>query len=238
MLFRSPLRRDAVQRLNAGLGWPEPPAPALTVAEGVRLDLAPLRDLVAASTARRAIVIGPALWRDGLALACPELHQHVPQPGQDDEAVDLLLAPEATSGFAEELAPAVRPEQIGRVAYWPAAPRCAGELARELDHWAAAGWSPDLLRTLSLRALASYGDIRRAALVLGPADPARAGRDAAVRDALLAMDAVELPWTDPPAALLWHLLQALVVQVPPAPDRKSTRLNSSHSQQSRMPSSA
>ncbi|MBQ0929722.1 sulfotransferase [Ideonella alba] len=208
------LRSDAVARLSAGLGWPDPPAPTRTEAEGQRLDLAPLRDLVGATDARRAIVIGPPLWRDGLALACPDLHQHVPQPDQADEAVDLLLAPETDSGFTDEIAAAAAPGLVGGIAYWPATPRAAGALARELDTWAAAGWRPNLLRTLSLRALASYRDIRRAALVLSPADPARAERDAAIRDALLAMDAQDTDWTDPPAALLWHPLQALGVQLP------------------------
>lgn len=206
------LRTDAVERLSAGLGWPDPPAPTRTEAEGLRLDLAPVRDLIAASGARRAIVIGPALWRDGLALACPDLHQHVPQPDQADEPVDLLLAPEAAPGFAEEIAAAAQPGPVGGIAYWPADPRDTLTLARELDTWAAAGWRPNLMRTLSLRALASYRDIRRMALVLSPTDPARADRDAAIREALLAMDAQPAEWTDPPPALLWHPLQALGVQ--------------------------
>ena len=37
---------------------------------------------------------------------------------------------------------------------------------------------------------------------------------------------------------LWHSLHTISFNYPVNPDRKSTRLNSSHSQQSRMPSSA
>lgn len=180
------------------------------------MDLPPVLDLCRATGVQRLVVMaGDAAWSDALAALRPELEQHVPHPDRPDPAIDLLLAPALPAPVAAELATAVDPRAVGRIAYWPESRRGAGELESELLAWAAAGWEPDLMRTLSFRALSNFRDLRAGALVLGPADPAREARAAAVRAALCAMDARPLDWQDPPMPAVVHPLQPLGLQADP-----------------------
>ena len=211
----------ALKPVLAGTRWPQEHPDAVSVAGGERLDLAPTLDLCAALGATSAIVMAGSSWTNALAAVRPSLVQHTPRDGEPTPAVDLLLIPETPAGLADEIAGVCDPAAIARIALWPAEHRPAGTLAAELARWQAAGWEPDMMRTLAFRALSSYGTGRRGALVLGPVDAQRPERSRAIVDTLVALDAVAPAWIDPPTALILHPLQSVGLVVPvaaPAPD--------------------
>ncbi|HJV70836.1 glycosyltransferase family 2 protein [Ideonella sp.] len=210
-------RHSALAKVALGLSAMTEPQPALKAAPGQALDLAPALDLCTNLGAKTAIVMAGPGWADALATVRPSLVQHVPVADEPDMPVDLLFAPGLPAGLIEEVSAAASPQAIGRIAFWPARPRGAGELEGELLRWYQCGWEPDMMRTMSFRALSSYGDARRGALVLGPVDPARETRAAAVRGVLCALDTAPTDWTDPPAMAIVHPLQPLALGEAPAP---------------------
>ena len=205
----------ALAAVTRGERWPlEAPLPT-TVPTGAAMDLAPVVDLCAALQAGRAIVMAPPSWAHAVADACPGLALHVPQAGEPEVAVDLLFLPAMPAGFVDELAGVASPELIKRIALWPAEPRGTGVLAAELDRWHAAGWEPDLMRTLAFRALSSYAVERAGALVLRAVDATRAAQAQAVRQALVGLESCAAGWIDPPASLILHPLQAVSLKALP-----------------------
>jgi hypothetical protein len=193
---------------------PEPatPATARAPATGHRMDIAPVIDLCAGLQAERAIVMALPDWSRSIAQACPALALHVPHAGEPDRPVDLVFVPDMPAGFDAELSALANPREIRRLAYWPAQPRAAGALREELERWHRAGWEPDLMRTMTFRALSTYAASRHAALVLGPADAQRPDRSAAIRAALVAVEAAPHAWTDPAPSLIVHPLQSVELE--------------------------
>lgn len=210
--------RSAVARIVSGQDWPGDPAPAMSLATGEAMDLAPMRDLCASLQAERAIVMASPGWAHSLGQACPTLALHVPQPDEADTPIDVLFVPDMPADFVEELSGASNPRLIKCIAFWPAQQRAAGGLAAELARWYACGWEPDMLRTLVFRALSTYGASRRAALVLSPADPERTARAEAIREALVATDDTPVAWNDPALSTILHPLQSVGLQAPPLAD--------------------
>ncbi len=200
-----------------GARWPMAAAPSTSVATGEAIDLAPLLDLCAGLRAERAIVMGSPAWTGAIAAALPELDLHVPTADEQHIAADLVFVPGMPATFADELAEVVPPDHIRRIALWPAQPRAAGVLSCELERWHAAGWEPDMMGTLSFRALSTYATARHGALVLQRIDAERAARSQAVRRALVEIDARVPEWIDPPASLILHPLQSIGLRTPPAP---------------------
>lgn len=216
-------RHSALSKVALGLAAMIHRPPALAAAPGQKLDLAATLELCAGLDARSAIVMAAPAWGEALGTLRPSLTQVVPTGDGADPRVDLLFAPGLPAHLIDEVSAAARPEAIGRIAFWPAQPRAAGELESELLLWYQRGWEPDMMRTMAFRALSSYAELRRGALVLGPVDPAREARAQAVRGLLCALDATPADWADPPPMAITHPLQTLQLEPPVASPSAAAR---------------
>lgn len=172
--------------------------------EPAEIDLAPVADLVDLWQARR-IASTPAgrPW-----LAELQARDAAIQPAVDANA-DLLLAPRLPLTDSLALAAAFAGGATVPVILWPDRPRRGSELRAELEAWATAGYGPDLLLTLGLRALASFAALRHGAFVLRPLDAASHQRAQAVRELFLQLAAAPHAWTDPQPQHVGHALQPL-----------------------------
>jgi hypothetical protein len=186
------------------------------------LDLPPVLDLCRGAAVHRAVVMaGDTAWTDALAALRPEIELHVPREDVPDPDIDLVLAPALPAALATDLGSLLDPRKVRRVVYWPEHRRAAGDLEAELLAWQRAGWEPDMMRTMTFRALSNFRGIRGGALVLGPADPSAAARAAAVSAALCTIDAQPLSWQDPPLPCVMHPLQPLALEVDPPSSAKA-----------------
>lgn len=167
-----------------------------------------LMDLATVAHALRAFYIGRLVtpqgpWESGLQRVAPEM-----QSVKIDQA-EGVFAPELDVPSIEAVAPRLVAGVARCVVTWLPAGHDGHLLAQILSTWAAHGWEADMMQTLSLRALATYGDVRRGGLVLRRIDPSRADKAPAVREALVAMASQPFRWIDPQPQVVEYPLQAL-----------------------------
>lgn len=165
-------------------------------------------DLATVAQALRAFHVGRLVtpqgpWESGLLRVAPEM-----QSVKIDHA-EGVFAPELDVPSIEAVAPRLASGLARCVVTWLPAGHDSHLLERILSTWAAHGWEADMMQTLCLRALATYGDVRRGGLVLRRIDPSRADKAPAVRGALVAMAAQPFQWADPQPQVVEYPLQAL-----------------------------
>jgi glycosyltransferase involved in cell wall biosynthesis len=144
-------------------------------------------------------------WVMELALANPGW-QDTPH-GETDLLLAANLPVDAFTALAAESA--VHPAR--RVVWWPATAADDVALDGALRAWYRAGWEPQLLETLGYRALSSFPELRRGAIVMHPTEPERAERAAAVRAVLCRPGPQAVAKTSPPKRVL-HPMQDLQLQ--------------------------
>jgi hypothetical protein len=192
-------RHSALAKIAASLGAASAPTWSAPTPSSRPFDLAPTLDLCATLGAESAIVMaGDATWSHALTQLRPTLAQHVPGDEHAIPRVDLLFV----SASAD-------PQAIGCIAFWPAQACDAAALETQLSTWYRSGWEPNLRRTMNFRALSSYANIRRGALVLAPVDKSRPDHAVAVRAALCAIESQPMAWVDPAPTVVEHPLQTL-----------------------------
>jgi hypothetical protein len=109
------------------------------------------------------------------------------------------------------------PQGSRRVVAWLPPGHMPSHVAEVLSAFAQFGWEPDVKGTLGLRAVASYGDMRRGGLLMCPKEEGSAARAAAMGEALQAMAAQPDLWVDPPAQSVAHFFQSVALgQTAPA----------------------
>ena len=125
------------------------------------------------------------------------------------EADVLIAANHDAARFAALAAePKLQPRQ--RIVWWPASAEGPSAIEAALQAWYRAGWEPHLLETMGYRALSSFPELRRGAIVLHAVEPERAERAAAVRT-LLCTPAAPLPAFEGGRCIL-HPMQDLQLQ--------------------------
>ena len=134
-----------------------------------------------------------------------------------DGPADLLLATDTDIRAFGAAAANAMSQAPGHVVWWPRAGRATGaeDMDDALQAWYAAGWEPQALLTMGLRALSSHPALRQGAVVLHPVAPGRDARAAALRAMLcgLAAEAAAHPAPTPaglPPRIL-HPLQDLAL---------------------------
>lgn len=165
-------------------------------------------DLATVAQALRAFHIGKLVtpqgpWESGLQRVAPEM-----QSVKIDQA-EGVFAPELDVPSIEAVAPRLVAGVARCVVTWLPAGHDSHLLEQILSTWAKHGWEADMMQTLALRALATYGDVRRGGLVLRRIDPSRADKAPSVRGALVAMASQPFRWTDPQPQVVEYPLQAL-----------------------------
>lgn len=210
-------RTSALAKVALAWSAGEPTGTPPLTGDGRALDLAPALDLLEARQARSALLVaGEDRWALALAQAVPNLPvQDALHAGQSHQA-DLLLAPELPHEVCLALAPLVSPTRVGAIVWWPDQPRTAETLDTELNAWLASGWLPDLMGTMSYRALASYAAERQGAIVLTPIGSVRPERAATVQQLLVTLAAQPSTWQDPAPEWVSHPLQTLHLSTPTA----------------------
>ena len=144
-------------------------------------------------------------WVMELALANPAW-----QEAPHGEADLLLAANMPVDAFAALAAESVA-HPTRRIVWWPATPADAVSLDAALGAWYRAGWEPQLLETLGYRALSAFPELRRGAIVLHPAELARADRSVAVRAVLCKPGTPAAAKSNPPKRVL-HPMQDLQLE--------------------------
>ncbi|MCI1193651.1 glycosyltransferase family 2 protein [Calidifontimicrobium sp. SYSU G02091] len=188
---------------QGGTGSQVPDAP-----QGTAIDLAPALSLLRGCSARTVAIGGDSSsWAS--ALRAVEREVRVVDADDGSSPVELLILPALRHDQCLEVVPRMRDRTPCRIVWWPAQRRTPETVAAELAAWRAAGWAPDLMATMTYRALASYSAERHGAVVLVPAGDVADERAAVVRSLLIALEAAPHPWTDPAPQVLWHPLQTL-----------------------------
>lgn len=204
-------RTSALAKIALAWASGEAAAASALRGDGRALDLAPALDLLQARQAHRALLVaGDTRWAQALAQVAPDLDiQDTLQKTGTAPQADLLLAPELPHEVCLAMAPLVSPGRVGAIVWWPDRARDAAALEAELTAWQTSGWLPDLMGTMSYRALASYRAERQGAIVLAPSSTVRPERVEAVLRLLVAQAVQPTPWQDPAPAWLSHPLQTL-----------------------------
>jgi hypothetical protein len=127
-------------------------------------------------------------------------------------AADLLLAANMpVHAFAALAADAAtHPQQ--RVVWWSVTAADPAALEIALLAWHDAGWEPQMLETMGYRALSAFPELRRGAIVLCPADPARSERATAVRRVLCHPSAPLARTAAAPPKRVVHPMQDMALQ--------------------------
>lgn len=145
----------------------------------------------------------PGRWADEFSRALPQVRQ---------VRVDMaegVFAPMLDLLKLQHLEREIDPRVTRCVVTWMPVGHDSQQTQACLATWAQLGWEPDMMQTLSLRALAAYGEARRGGLVLRPVDPARTERAQAVQRALVTMAAEPFQWTDPTSQVVLYPLDTL-----------------------------
>lgn len=178
--------------------------PAATKLAGEPMDLAAVTHAFAAFRVT-SLATPLGLWAQELKRVAPQW-KHV----GTDLAEGVLagrLDPAAVSNLVREGGP----RTTRCVVAWMPKGHDSLQLQACLDAWAGHGWEPDMMQTLSLRALAAYGELRRGGLVMRPADAARAEKALAVRSALIGLASQPFQWTDPAPQVVTYPLDTLAL---------------------------
>jgi hypothetical protein len=174
-------------------------------AMGEPMDLATVAHALRAFHISRLVTPqGP--WESGLQRVAPEM-----QSVKIDQA-EGVFAPELDVPSIQAVAPRLVAGVARCVVTWLPAGHDSHLLDQVLSTWAEHGWEADMMQTLGLRALATYGDVRRGGLVMRPVDPARLDKAQAVKAALVAMAAQPFQWVDPQPQVVEHPLQTLTLR--------------------------
>jgi len=174
-------------------------------AMGESMDLATVAHALRAFHISRLVTPqGP--WESGLQRVAPEM-----QSVKIDQA-EGVFAPELDVPSIEAVAPRLVAGVARCVVTWLPAGHDSQLLDQVLSTWAEHGWEADMMQTLGLRALATYGDVRRGGLVMRPVDPTRPDKAQAVKAALVAMAAQPFQWVDPQPQVVEHPLQTLTLR--------------------------
>jgi len=212
------LALSMAQQLSQGHGEAAIPSELLSCA----MDLGALEDVIARANVRDlAVVEREPEW--ARLIACSRLAW----PQAELCSAQLVLAPQLSIGRFARLASIVPAGAERRVVWWSDCTDDLSELPRALDAWKATGWEPDLLETLTLRALAVYRVARQTGFVLRAVDSSRQEHARQVRQALEAMTASAGPWPEPAPRAIVHPLDNLEL-APAQPLVRAAGVHSPH----------